>query len=185
MTWQNDIAGVTETRYLHLDDERGALDKYFHSEQQEIDPSTLSWKQILRSTTKQAGVLRGLQALKAPHTEAKLIIPLNGEMFWVSVDMRAGSDTFGCWTAKTLHPDAGTGLFVARGFFHGCLSMTDDVALLIMADNDHSDAHNIGIRWDDPDLAIDWPLQGRRPILSRAHAEYPSLADFRRLHAGL
>ncbi|MBC8240870.1 MAG: dTDP-4-dehydrorhamnose 3,5-epimerase family protein [Alphaproteobacteria bacterium] len=185
MTRQTHIEGVVETNTIHLADERGALDKFFHSQLQEICSTVPAWKQVLRSTTKQAGVLRGLQALRAPHTEGKLIVPLNGEMFWVSVDMRVGSETFGCWTSKTLRPDSGKGLFVARGFFHGCLSMTDDVELLIMADNDHSDAHNIGIRWDDPDLAIDWPTQGRQPILSAGHAGYPSFANFQSLHDGL
>jgi dTDP-4-dehydrorhamnose 3,5-epimerase len=185
MPGQTAIEGVVETSNVHLDDERGSLDKFFHAQLQDICSSALAWKQVLRSTTKQAGVLRGLQALKAPYTEGKLIVPLNGEMFWVSVDMRAGSDTFGCWTSKLLHPDNGKGLFVARGFFHGCLSMTDNVELLIMADNDHSDDHNVGIKWDDPDLAIDWPLQGRQPILSQAHIEYPSFADFQHHHHGL
>lgn len=137
-------------------------------------------RQILHSFTAQAGILRGLHAQAPPFTESKLIFALQGVMYWVVVDLRRRSRTFGAWRGVTLSPDATNTLAVPHGFAHGCLSMSDAVSLLIVSDTDHSPEHGIGIAWDDPELAIDWPLLVEaRPRLSDEHARGGSFADFR------
>ena len=165
-------------------DERGGLVRHFDAQ----IGQTFGMKpprQILESHTSRRLTLRGLHCQTQPHSEAKLIMPLAGEMFWVAVDLKRDSATFGAWRGFHLRAEVPEALFVPRGCGHGCLSLTDDVSLLIIADNDFSATSGVGIVWDDPDLAIDWPLDGNQPFLSDAHAAFPSFASFRQDIGGL
>ena len=84
-----------------------------------------------------------------------------------------------------MSPEENRGLYVPRGLANGHLSMTDGVLLNLLADRCHSDELGVGIRWDDPELAIEWPqLDGPR-VLSDAHAAYPSFKSFRENVGGL
>jgi dTDP-4-dehydrorhamnose 3,5-epimerase len=138
-------------------------------------------RQIVHSATDRAGVLRGLHAQNCPHSEGKIIVSLTGRMFWVVVDLRGGSRSFGHWQGFELAPDNSDGasaLQVPAGFAHGCLSLTDGVSLAIFADHDFAPSQAVGIAWNDPDLAIDWPLSSGVPSLSDEHAAFSSFAEF-------
>lgn len=110
------------------------------------------------------GTLRGLHYQLA-RPQGKLVWVTRGEVFDVSVDIRRGSPTFGRWFGTTLSADNGRQLWIPPGFAHGLLvrSAEADVAYKVTATYARGDDH--AIRWDDPELAIEWPVDGE-PILS-------------------
>jgi len=184
MPFDPKLANVVCGTAPRMTDERGVLTRMAADGRSCIPGFAASPRQILHSGTAKRGTLRGLHGQSAPYTEAKLLCCLTGRMFWVVVDLRAASATFGRWRGYDLSPDGMNALYAPAGFGHGCLSLTDDVNLMIMADKDFSPDHGIGIAWDDPDLAIDWPLAGDAPLISKAHAAFASFADFRSCHGG-
>ena len=182
---RTDLPGFSRIAVPRIDDERGGLDKFFAPEIEALIGRRPAWRQVLRSRSHRAGTLRGLHAQLGPWSEAKLIVPLGGRVFWVAVDLRAGSDGFGHWQSSILSAGGPSALFIERGFGHGCLSLDANTDLLILADNAHAPGDAVGIAWDDPELAVDWPLAAQRPLLSEAHAGYGSFARFRERYGGL
>jgi dTDP-4-dehydrorhamnose 3,5-epimerase len=104
------------------------------------------------------GVLRGLHFQRAPHAQGKLISVWEGEVFDVTVDIRATSETFGEWFGVTLSAENKRQLFVPEGFAHG-FAVTSETALFHYKCTDvyAPDAEGT-VRWNDPDLGIDWPI---------------------------
>jgi len=169
------LNGLFDVIAPRLADTRGFLHKPFEAVGGTGEPR---WDQVIHSHTDRGNTVRGLYVQPPPFTEGKLVACLRGEMWWVVVDLRAGSATFTQWEGSHLRP--GDALLIARGFAHGCLSLTDDVDLLLLADNVHAQTQYAGIAWNDPELAIKWPLLDPNPTLSEAHAAYPTFASFRR-----
>lgn len=124
----------------------------------------------LARTTK-AGVVRGLHFQRAPHEQEKLVKVLAGAIFDVAVDIRPHSPTLGRWVGLTLSHDDPRQLFIPRGFAHGYLTLTDDVAVLYKTGAYYSPEAEGGLRFDDAALAIDWP-----PLASGAAAHPRDLA---------
>ena len=104
------------------------------------------------------GVLRGLHYQLSPHAQGKLVSVVAGTIWDVAVDVRKSSPTFGKWTAVELSDSNKNALWIPAGFAHGfvCLSETADVYYKTTAE--YCGAAERGVRWDDPALAIDWPL---------------------------
>ncbi len=172
------LAGAFEVALDAYRDERGTLLRAFDGDVMAAAGVSFSLMQHVVHTTAQRNVVRGLHVQAPPATEAKLIVPLAGRMFWVFVDLRRGSKTFGRWDSLELDAEAGRGLLVPRGFAHGCLSLTGNVTLSILSDQRFQPEHGAGIRWDDPEIGIAWPSLGTPPALSAEHAGYPTFRDF-------
>ena len=121
------------------------------------------------------GVLRGLHFQAPPAVQGKLVGVTRGSIYDVAVDLRPGA-TYGKWVARTLDDEAGEMLWIPPGLAHGYLTLTDvaDVAYLVSAEYDPS--LDGGLRWDDPTLAIDWPVEA--PILSERDRSLPSFEGF-------
>ncbi len=120
------------------------------------------------------GVLRGLHfQLRKP--QGKLLRCVRGEIFDVAVDVRPGSDTFGHWVGARLSEDNHRQLFVPRGFAHGFQVLSEIADVEYKCTNTYDPDGESGIRWDDPDLAIDWPLDD--PLVSEKDRRLPRLAD--------
>jgi dTDP-4-dehydrorhamnose 3,5-epimerase len=121
-------------------------------------------------------VLRGLH-YQLPHPQAKLVRVVQGEVFDVAVDLRRGSPTFGRWVGDVLSARNCRQLWIPEGFAHGFLTMSDEAVVLYKAtDFWHREAERC-VRWDDPALAIAWPLAGGAPILSQKDAAGTPLAE--------
>ncbi|AWP82722.1 dTDP-4-dehydrorhamnose 3,5-epimerase [Bordetella bronchiseptica] len=112
-----------------------------------------------------AGVLRGLH-YQILHPQAKLVRVVAGEAYDVAVDLRRGSPTFGRWTGAYLSARNRHQLWIPEGFAHGFLALSDDTECLYKATDYYAPEHERCVRWDDPQLKVDWPLQGQSPILS-------------------
>lgn len=103
------------------------------------------------------GVLRGLHA---DPQMSKLVQVLHGEAYDVIVDTRRDSPTFGQWEGVYLRAGEHTQLYIPAGFLHGFLALTDDVIFTYKQSAEYAPEREMGIRWDDPDLGIAWPLSG-------------------------
>jgi dTDP-4-dehydrorhamnose 3,5-epimerase len=120
-------------------------------------------------------MLRGLHWQAEPQPEIKLIRCTRGRVWDVVVDVRPESPTFGRWEAFDLTPENGIQLYVPAGFAHGFQCLTDDVEMSYLMSDFYVPDLARGIRWDDPQVAIPWPVAN--PILSPRDRDLPALAD--------
>ena len=104
------------------------------------------------------GVLRGLHAQRKPYEQGKLVTVLRGRAFDVAVDIRAGSPTYGRWYGLELDGTAATQLYIPPGFLHGFLALEDDTVFAYKCTTPYRPEAEFSVRWDDPILAIVWPL---------------------------
>jgi dTDP-4-dehydrorhamnose 3,5-epimerase len=119
------------------------------------------------------GVLRGLHG---DPRMSKLVQVLAGEAFDVIVDIRAGSPTRGRWYGMELKATQRRQVYVPKGFLHGFLALSNEVVFLYKQSALYDPTAEFGVAWNDPELAIEWPLGGRQPILSEKDAANPPLA---------
>ncbi|MCS7172662.1 MAG: dTDP-4-dehydrorhamnose 3,5-epimerase [Armatimonadetes bacterium] len=121
------------------------------------------------------GVLRGLHYQKAPRAQGKLVMVLRGEIYDVAVDIRRGSPTYGRWVAAVLSDREHTLLYVPPGFAHGFCVLSEGADVLYKCTEEYDPALDRGIRWDDPDLGIPWPVED--PLLSEKDRAWPLLRE--------
>ena len=123
--------------------------------------------------------LRGLHYQTPPHAQDKLVRCTRGRIFDVAVDIRAGSPTYGRWSGMELSAANGDQLFVPVGFAHGFLTLEPDCEVQYKCSALYAPACDGGLRWDDPEIAVDWSLPaGTTPELSAKDADLPLLANF-------
>jgi dTDP-4-dehydrorhamnose 3,5-epimerase len=123
-----------------------------------------------------AGTLRGLHFQAPPHAQDKLVRCSAGLIFDVAVDFRRGSPTFGRWVGVELSPRNGKQLFVPKGFLHGFVTRAPDTEVQYKCSDLYAPDCDGGIRWNDPEIGIDWGLAGS-PVLSGKDQVAPLLRD--------
>lgn len=123
------------------------------------------------------GVLRGLH-FQQPKTQGKLVTVLEGEVFDVAVDVRVGSPTFGKTASRTLSGENKNQLYLPPGFAHGFCVLSEAALVLYKCTVAYAPEAEQGIRWNDPDLGITWPIA--QPTLSAKDALHPRLRDLDR-----
>lgn len=121
------------------------------------------------------GVLRGLHYQKPPFAQAKLVRVVKGAAWDVAVDLRKNSLTFKKWIAVELSGENKKMFFIPEGFAHGFVALTDEVQLMYKCSNEYSPQHDAGIIWNDPELAVKWPVDD--PLLSDKDLVLPLLKD--------
>ena len=121
------------------------------------------------------GILRGLHYQKNPKAQAKLVRALSGEIYDVAVDLRKGSSTYGKWTTVILSAENKKMLFVPVGFAHGLCVTSADAEMLYMTTEEYAPDLEAGVLWNDPGLAIEWPVAN--PVLSARDRAWPPLRD--------
>lgn len=121
------------------------------------------------------GILRGLH-LQHPHAQGKLVQVVVGEVFDVAVDVRRGSPHFGRWVGAILSADNHRQLWVPPGFAHGYLVTSSEAVFSYKCSEYYHPETDLSIRWDDPEIGIDWPVVGQ-PCLSDKDAEALLLKD--------
>jgi dTDP-4-dehydrorhamnose 3,5-epimerase len=119
------------------------------------------------------GVLRGLHYQMPPKAQGKLISVVRGEVFDVAVDIRRGSPTYGKWLGRRLTEGAHQLLYVPAGFAHGFQVLSNVAYVVYKVTEEYAPDADRGIIWDDPVLAIDWPIH--EPLLSSKDAALPTL----------
>jgi len=123
------------------------------------------------------GVLRGLHYQLPPHAQGKLVRVTQGSVFDVAVDMRRSSPSFGQWVGVELSGQNHRQLWLPPGLAHGFLVLSDSADFLYKTTGYYAPQAEGCVRWDDPAIGIDWPRQGRPPILSTKDAAAPRLAE--------
>jgi dTDP-4-dehydrorhamnose 3,5-epimerase len=121
------------------------------------------------------GTLRGLHA-QNPHPQGKLVRVIEGEVWDVAVDIRRGSPTFKHWMGFTLSAENFRQLYLPPGFAHGFYVLSDSAQLEYKCTDFYAPEHDLTIAWNDPELAIDWPVKD--PVLSDKDRQAPPLAAF-------
>lgn len=121
------------------------------------------------------GTLRGIHFQRGEWCQAKLVRCTRGAVLDVAVDLRKKSPTYKQWVAVELSADNKKQFLIPRGFGHGFVTLTDDVEFLYKADNYYAPEADGGIRWNDPDIAVDWGVD--HPILSEKDKRNPFLRD--------
>jgi dTDP-4-dehydrorhamnose 3,5-epimerase len=116
------------------------------------------------------GVLRGLH-YQLPNPQGKLVRVVQGEIFDVAVDVRRGSLTFGKWESDVLSAANRRQLWVPEGFAHGFLVLSESAEVLYKTTGYYEPSSEHCIRWDDPDIGVEWPLEGIRPLVSPKDAQ--------------
>lgn len=111
------------------------------------------------------GVLRGLHYQKGEYSQAKLVRVVKGRVLDVAVDLRKSSPTFGKYVAVELSEDNKRQLFIPRGFAHGFLVLSEEAIFTYKVDNVYAPQQEASIRWDDPDIHVEWPI-GKDDILT-------------------
>ena len=126
-----------------------------------------------------AGVLRGLHHQLPPHAQGKLVRVVRGAAFDVAVDIRRGSATFGQWVGAELTAGNHHQLWIPPGFAHGFLALEDDTHFLYKTTDVYARDCERSLRWDDPSIHIDWPLQrlAGPPLVAAKDAAAPRLSD--------
>lgn len=123
------------------------------------------------------GVLRGLHYQKGDASQAKLVRVIKGRVVDVAVDIRRGSPTFGKHVMVELSEDNKRQFFIPRGFAHGFLVLSDEAIFTYKVDNPYAPQQDAGVRWNDPDLGIDWPIDPKEVITSEKDLKQPLLKD--------
>jgi len=137
----------------------------------------LDFVQDNHSLSPQVGTLRGLHFQGPPFAQDKLVRVVSGRILDVAVDLRRHSPTFGRWVSAEISADALNQILVPIGFAHGICTLEPDTQLIYKVTNYYSPQHDFGIRWDDPDLAIAWPVSPDQILLSEKDRKQPFLRD--------
>lgn len=123
------------------------------------------------------GVIRGMHFQKPPFEQAKLVRVLHGEVLDVVVDLRPDSPTYKKSLSIFLSAENKKQLFIPRGFAHGIAILSETAEFFYKCDNFYSPDHDGGVRYDDPELALDWPIEAADAIISDKDQKLPLLKD--------
>jgi dTDP-4-dehydrorhamnose 3,5-epimerase len=139
-------------------DERGQFFESFNAHQ--FAEATGVWVGFVQDnqSTSRKGVLRGLHYQLPPHAQGKLVRVVRGAVFDVAVDIRRGSPSFGKWVGETLSAQNRRQLWIPAGFAHGFAALEEETEFLYKTTDFWDKASERSIRWDDPEIGIDWPV---------------------------
>ena len=169
-----DLLLVRPKRHM---DARGFFSETWNREPWRARGLDIHWCQDNHSLSRSAGVLRGLHYQAPPMAQAKLVRCIRGRVWDVAVDARRGSPSYGQWFGTELSAENWLQLFVPRGFLHGFLTLEPDTEVQYKVDTPYAPDCDGAVRWDDPDLAIDWPA-ATPPILSDKDAAAPLFSSW-------
>ncbi|WP_438774414.1 dTDP-4-dehydrorhamnose 3,5-epimerase [Enterococcus sp. DIV0755b] len=159
-------------------DHRGFFTESYSEQDFKEAGITYNFVQDNHSLSTQPGVLRGLHFQKGEAAQTKLIRVVSGVVLDVIVDIRKGSPTYGKWEGYLLSEFNHRQLLVPKGFAHGFVTLTPNVNFLYKCDNYYNAEADAGIAFDDPDLAIEWPIALDKAILSDKDKKHPTLKEF-------
>ncbi len=167
-----DVLLITPKRH---GDARGWLAETWSRKALSATPADTTFVQDNQAFSAASGTLRGLHFQRTPHAQGKLIRTLRGAIYDVAVDIRPNSPTHGQWVSAELTAEGGEQLWVPHGFAHGYCTITDDCEIFYKVDGQYAPHTEGGIIWNDPELAIDWPV--KTPVLSAKDQVLPRFKD--------
>ena len=168
------LSGAYLIRRERTTDTRGAFERIWCTRELEARGLNGRLAQASLSTNVKRATLRGMHFQKAPGEEDKLITCLSGSIYDVIVDIRRHSPTFAQWYGIHLSEKEATALYVPKGFAHGFITLEESTTLLYQITEFHDPLLAAGFRWNDPTLAINWPIEPA--IISDRDRELPYFA---------
>jgi dTDP-4-dehydrorhamnose 3,5-epimerase len=172
-----DCSDVLELRPRKFADSRGFFSEVYNRADLAAAGIDINFIQDNHSLSCDAGTVRGLHFQAPPFAQAKLIRVTKGVIFDVAVDIRNGSPTYGQHISVTISADNWNQLLVPAGFAHGFCTLEPNTEVLYKVDAPYSPEHDRGIQWDDPELAIDWPVREEDAVLSEKDSNQPRLSE--------
>ena len=169
-----DVKILTPKRF---DDGRGFFSEVYSRQRLEDAGFKLDFVQDNQSLSLEKGVVRGLHYQLPPTAQAKLVRVTRGAILDVAVDIRRGSPTFGKHVAAVISAENWRQIFVPVGFAHGFVTLEANTEVLYKVTAYYSPKDERGIRWNEPELAIDWGISEAAAVLSEKDRKYPTLAD--------
>ena len=178
-----EIPGVKVIKLLPIRDERGYFSRNYDVEIAKELGFHKKWVQENVSLSKTKGTLRGLHYQLPPFTETKLVRVITGSVFDVFLDIRKESPTFGKWGSYILNSDNPEWISLPKGIAHGMITLEDNMIMQYKVDSCFEPNADSQIKWDDPDVAIEWPI---KPIvISEKDKNAPSFKQFLENNGGL
>lgn len=156
-------------------DNRGWFMESYSKRDMEAAGINIDFVQDNRSYSAKKGIIRGLHFQRNPMAQAKLITCIRGEILDVAVDLRKASPTYKQWISVELTAENRKELLIPKGFAHGFVTLSDGVEIMYKCDEFYSPEHDGGIRFDDPDIGVEWGVAD--PILSEKDTNAPFLKD--------
>lgn len=169
------LPGVVIVEPQVFGDHRGWFMESWSQKTMEAYGLNCDFVQDNQSYTARKGTLRGIHFQQYPMAQTKLVRVTRGAVMDVAVDLRKDSPTYKQWVAVELSAENKKQLFIPQGFGHAFLTLTDDVEFVYKCDNFYSKEHDRNIRFDDPELCVEWGIAD--PILSEKDAAAPFLKD--------
>ncbi|MBR1687695.1 MAG: dTDP-4-dehydrorhamnose 3,5-epimerase [Prevotella sp.] len=173
---KTDINGVYVIKPRIFNDDRGYFFEAWKKAEFEEHIGPVDFIQDNESKSGK-GVLRGLHYQKGEWSQAKLVRVIKGRVLDVAVDIRKSSPTYGKYVAVELSDENKWQFFIPRGFAHGFLVLSDEAVFTYKVDNVYAPQAEAGIRWNDPDLGIDWPIEPADVLTSEKDLKQPFLRD--------
>ena len=171
------LEGLVEIIPERHRDGRGCFSEVYNEKLLSDAGIHIKWVQDNVSLSSRVGTVRGLHLQAPPRAQDKLVRCGRGRLFDVAVDIRKGSPTYGQWVGEELSFENGKQLLVPKGFLHGFMTLEPDTEIVYKCSDFYAPEYDGSVRFDDPDLAIAWPLKGD-PILSSKDAAAPGMLDF-------
>jgi dTDP-4-dehydrorhamnose 3,5-epimerase len=171
------IPEVKQLRPVRHQDPRGFFSEIYREDRLREAGIAAQFVQENHSLSHDRGVVRGLHFQTPPMAQGKLVRVAAGAILDVAVDIRRGSPTWGRHVAVELSAAAGNQLYVPEGFAHGFCTLEPDTEVVYKVNRYYSREHDLGLAWDDPALAIAWPVGAAAAILSDKDRCQPLLAD--------
>jgi dTDP-4-dehydrorhamnose 3,5-epimerase len=172
-----ELEGVFEIRPKRFGDDRGFFSETWSTEALEGAGLDLTFVQDNHSYSAAKGVLRGLHYQLPPAAQDKLVRVSRGAIYDVAVDIRRGSPTFGKWTGLVVSAELWNQILVPKGFAHGFVTLEEHSEVQYKVTAPYRPDLDRGIRFNDPDIGVDWPLNGIDAILSAKDQAAPFFAD--------
>ncbi|WP_110927013.1 dTDP-4-dehydrorhamnose 3,5-epimerase [Bacillus massiliglaciei] len=173
---KTNLEGVMVIEPQVFGDHRGWFTETYNEEEFKKEGLNLTFIQDNHSFSAVKGTLRGLHYQKNPKAQTKLVRCTKGSIFDVAVDIRKGSPTYGDWFGIELSAENKKQLLIPKGFAHGFMTVTDDVEVQYKVDELYSPENDRGIIWNDPNIAVEWPID-IRPVLSEKDEKAPFLHE--------
>ena len=175
------IPGVWLLTAERISDERGYFARTFCRETLADRGLPMDVSQCNVSCNRRSGTVRGLHLQLPPHGETKIVSCIQGAIWDVAVDLRPGSPSFGQWDAFELKAGNDRAVYLPQGVAHGFQALADNTLVYYQMSAPYHPESAAGVRFNDPDLAIPWPLAVK--ALSPRDANLPALQDFARRQA--
>lgn len=172
-----ELAGLKLVTPKKFGDERGFFCETYNAQAWEKAGLFYQFVQDNHSLSRDIGTVRGLHFQTAPFAQDKLVRVASGRILDIAVDLRRSSPTFGRHIAVELSRENWHQLFIPIGFAHGFVTLESNTEVLYKVTNFYSPQHDRGVAWNDPDLAVVWPIAADRAILSAKDRAWPRLRD--------